>query len=118
MGLFCQPVLGSGHLRVFLHDYGGYSFTAQLGRALAGRGHQVVYSYSLTTQLMQRFSLHSEVENFMVEAISLPKPFARYNYMRRWRDESAHGRKVAQKVRDFRPDVVLSANAQIGRAHV
>ena len=100
-------------MRVFLHDYGGYAFTAQLGRALGGRGHRVDYSYSLTTQLMQRFLLQPELENFTVEAISLPNPFARYNYMRRWRDESAHGRKVAQKVRDFRPDVVLSANAPL-----
>lgn len=85
----------------------------QLERALAGRGHQVDYSYRLTTQLIQCFKRHPELENFTEEAISLPKPFARYNYMRRWRDESAHGRKVAQKVRDFRPDVVLSANAPL-----
>ena len=105
--------MGSGHLRVFVHDYGGYGFTAQLGRVLAGRGHQVYYSYSLTTQLMQRFSPQHELENFTVEGVSLPRPFTRYNYLRRWRDEREHGRRVAQQVRDFHPDVVLSANTPL-----
>jgi len=105
--------LESPHLRIFLHDYGGYAFTAQLGRALAKKGHQVLYSYSLTTQLIQRFNLQPELDNFTIEGVSLPKPFTRYNYLRRWRDERVHGRKVAQQVRDFRPDVVLSANTPL-----
>jgi len=100
-------------LRIFLHDYGGYAFTAQLGRSLAGRGHQVLYSYSLSSQLMQRFKPQHEPDNFSVEGVSLPRPFARYNYLHRWRDEREHGRRVAQQVRDFHPDVVLSANTPL-----
>ncbi len=100
-------------MRVFIHDYGGYAFTAQLGRALAGKGHQVYYLYSLTTQLMQRFSPQPELENFKLEGVQLHRPFARYNYLRRMRDERAHGRSVAQQLRNFRPDVVLSANAPL-----
>lgn len=100
-------------MRVLIHDYGGYAFTAQLGRALAGRGHQVLYSYSLTTQLMQRFTPHPELENFTAEGVNLPGSFARYSYLRRWRDERVHGRKVAQQVREFHPEVVLSANTPL-----
>jgi len=100
-------------LRIFLHDYGGYALTAQLGRALAKKGHQVLYSYSLTTQLIQRFKSQLEIDNFTIEGVSLPRPFTRYNYLRRLRDERAHGRKVAQQVWDFRPDCVLSANTPL-----
>jgi len=100
-------------LRVLVHDYGGYAFTAQLGRALAAKGHQVYYSYSLTTQLMQRFTPPTGMENLTVEGVTLHRPFARYNYMRRWRDERTHGRLVAARVRDFRPEVVLSANTPL-----
>lgn len=100
-------------LRVLLHDYGGYGFTAQLGRALAGRGHHVLYSYSLTTQLMQRFPSQPAQEDLMLEGIRLPRPFARYNYLQRWRDERLHGRLVAEQVRTFRPEVVLSANTPL-----
>ena len=105
--------MGSGHLRVFLHDYGGYAFTAQLGRALAGRGHQVNYTYSLTTQMMQRFSQRPEIDTFTVEGVRLPHSFNRYNYLRRRRDEREHGHRVVQQVRAFHPDVVLSANTPL-----
>ncbi len=100
-------------MRFFLHDYGGYAFTAQLGRALARKGHQVIYSYSLSTQLIQRFKPQPEFDNFTIKGVSLPGPFKRYNYLRRWRDEREHGRRVAQQVRAFRPDVVLSANTPL-----
>ena len=100
-------------MRVLLHDYGGYGFTAQLGRALAGKGHHVLYSYSLTTQLMQRFSSQPAQENLMLEGVRLPRPFARYNYLQRWRDERVHGRLVAEQVRTFKPAVVLSANTPL-----
>ncbi len=100
-------------MRVLLHDYGGYAFTVQLGQALAGRGHQVYYSYSLTTQLMQRFAAPPTLEKFTIEGVKLPTPFSRYNYLQRWRDERAHGRRVAEQVRAFRPDLVLSANTPL-----
>ncbi len=100
-------------MRVFLHDYGGYAFTAQLGRALAGRGHQVFYSYSLTTQLMQRFSPQPVTDDFVVEGIKLSRPFTRYNYIKRRRDEQTHGQAVARQVRAFHPDIVLSANTPL-----
>lgn len=100
-------------MRVLLHDYGGYAFTAQLGRALAGRGHHVLYSYSLTTQLMQRFTPTQELDNFTIEGVQLPGSFARYNYLQRWRDERGHGHRVAEQVRAFHPDVVLSANTPL-----
>ncbi len=47
------------------------------GRRCQVGGHQVDYSYRLTAQLIQRFKRHPELENFTLEAISLPKPFAR-----------------------------------------
>ena len=105
--------MGSGHLRVFLHDYGGYVFTAQLARALALRGHQVLYLFSVTNQLVQRFSPHSELDHLTIVGVSLPGRFLRYNYLQRWKGEHAHGRKVARRVRTFRPDVVLSANSPL-----
>ena len=33
----------SGPMRVVVHDYAAYPFTAQLARSLAGRGHDVLY---------------------------------------------------------------------------
>lgn len=105
--------LGSEALRILLHDYGGYSFTNQLGRTLAGRGHRVLYSYSLTTQLMQRFAARPAHENLEMAGIQLPRAFNRYSYLRRWRDERLHGRLVGEQVRNFQPEVVLAANTPL-----
>ena len=105
--------LGSETLRILLHDYGGYSFTNQLGRTLAGRGHRVLYSYSLTTQLMQRFAPRPAHENLVMAGVQLPRTFNRYSYLRRWRDERLHGRLVGEQVRNFQPEVVLTANTPL-----
>lgn len=63
--------------------------------------------------MMQRFTPQPELENFTVDSVSLHRPFTRYNYLRRWRDEREHGRRVAQQVREFHPDFVLSANTPL-----
>ena len=100
-------------MRVFIHDYGGYAFSAQLAKALADREHQVYYSHSITTQRLQRFSPDSGNKNLTIAGVQLDCPFSRSNYLQRWRVERAHGRSVAQQVRKFRPDVILSANTPL-----
>ncbi|MHA1279673.1 MAG: glycosyltransferase family 4 protein [Candidatus Helarchaeota archaeon] len=99
-------------MKIFLHDYGGYNFTAQLSQTLAERGHTVHYAYSETTQQVKRFG-EKPNENLHVEGITLYRPFEKYNYIQRWRGERAHGRKVADKILDIRPDVVISANTPL-----
>lgn len=100
-------------MRLFLHDYGGYAFTAQLARALAGAGHQVNYAYSITTQSIQRFATLPVTENLTMSGVELERNFARHNFLRRWRGEREHGRLVAARLKAFRPDIVLSANSPL-----
>lgn len=100
-------------MRVFLQDYGGYAFSAQLGGELTRCGYQVYYAYSKTTQLMQRFTDFIKPPNLVVEGISLESTFEKYNYLRRRQAELAHGRKVVERMRQFKPDVVLSANTPL-----
>ena len=100
-------------MRVFLHDYGGYAFSAQLAGELAKRGHQVYYAYSRTTQLMQRFQDRPDTSNLIIEDIRFSERFDKYNYLRRRRAELAHGHTVAGRLLDFKTDVVLSANTPL-----
>ena len=105
-------------MRIFLHDYGGYAFTAQLAAGLANTGHSVFYSYSISTQGMKRFSLQNPVDNLTIEGIRLPQRFDRYRldryrYLHRQQYETMHGKLVGKQIMRFQPDVVLSANAPL-----
>ena len=105
-------------MRIFLHDYGGYSFTAQLAHGLANTGHSVFYSYSISTQAMKRFNSNHHQENLTVEGVQLPQRFDRYRldryrYVHRQQYETLHGKMVGKQITKFQPDVVLSANAPL-----
>ena len=102
--------------RLFLHDYGGYAFTAQLARALAARGYEVLYAYGESTQPMQRGALSRRVgdpPSLRFVGIQLSRPFQKYSLVMRWLQEREYGRVLAKAAAAFSPDVVLSANTPL-----
>jgi putative colanic acid biosynthesis glycosyltransferase WcaI len=100
-------------MRIFLHDYGGYAFTLQLADTLAGRGHEVCYAYSETTQFVQRCDTSQVDARLKVMGIRLSSPFKKYSFVQRRNAEIEHGRLVAHEIQAFRPDVVISANTPL-----
>lgn len=101
-------------MRILLHDYGGYPFTHQLGRMLAARAPGVGYYFSETTQFVQRGSASAEKDNgFHAEGLRLSTPFEKYAYLKRRAAEIEHGSLVAEKIRQGRPRVVVSANTPL-----
>ena len=105
-------------MRLFIHDFGGYPFTVQLAGALAARGHQVFYAYSVTTQMMQRFLHPPDTTGLTITPVKLARPYARYRYLRRRVAEIDHGRQVARMVMHERPAVLISANAPLDSQRV
>jgi len=99
-------------MKILLHDYGGYPFTVQLGRTLSGKDHIINYLYSETTQQVKRFDSQSN-QNLQIIGIDLEHSFEKYNYLQRWQSELSYGRKVAAKILNFEPDVVISANTPL-----
>ncbi len=102
-------------MRVLIHDYGGYAFSLQLARQLARRGFRVHYVYSESTQKVKRgdFSGASVVPGLSVQGVTLAQPFRKYNLLQRRVQESEHGRLLAEEIRSFHPEVVLSANTPL-----
>lgn len=54
-----------------------------------------------------------DVTRFRVNAVHLPREFEKYSPWTRLRDERSYGLKLAERLNDFRPDVVLSANTPL-----
>ena len=54
-----------------------------------------------------------DIDGLRIEAIALSREFARYSPWTRFRQEREYGLKASARVREFRPDVVLSANTPL-----
>lgn len=100
-------------MKIFIHDYGGYAFTRQLADVLASFGNKVIYSYSITTQAVQRAGLQNLNPNLLVKGIELSRSFEKYSYIQRRNCEIEHGQKLAGMIKQTRPDVVVSANTPL-----
>jgi len=100
-------------MRIFLHDYGGYAFSLQLARAWAKAGHSVFYSFSNSTQYVKRAAGGEATQGLTIKRVTLSKPYRKYSFIQRYQSETEHGRIVAGEIRNFHPDLVLSANTPL-----
>jgi glycosyltransferase involved in cell wall biosynthesis len=97
-------------VRVVVHDYFGHAFPAQLSRALAGRGHEVLHLHcsSFVTGKGRLERTEGDPPGLEFGAADLGRPFAKYDVVRRVTHERRTGRELAQRLVEFRPDAVLS----------
>src|SRR5262252_7354512 len=102
-------------MRIVVHDFVGYAFPAQLARALAGRGHDVLFlhcsSFVAGKGLVE--PKEGDPATLAFDSVELPDSFAKYNVRRRLAHERETGRELARRVAAFRADVVLSSNAPL-----
>lgn len=105
--------VGGPRLRVVVHDYAGHTFQVQLSRWLAAQGHAALHLFSADVETPRgRLDRHpDDPPGFAVEGVSTGRPLAKYDLARRWWQETRYGSRLAERVRRFTPDVVLSANA-------
>lgn len=106
-------------MKIMVHDFSGHAFTAQLARALAGRGHEVLYvSFGgFQTPKGETTRRAGDPATFRALELVLPETFDKDNLFRRRRQQVAYGKAISRVVREERPDIVLSANAPLEVAH-
>ncbi len=99
--------------KIAVHDYAGHTFQVQLSRWLAARGHQVLHLYSADVETPRgRLSpAATDPAGFTVESVTTGRRLDKYALVRRWLQERAYARVLAERIEAFAPDVVLSANA-------
>lgn len=98
--------------RIVVADYAGHPFQAQLSRALARRGHAVLHLHFAEFQTPKgRLALsQDDPPGLEIGAVALGKPFAKHHLARRWLQEIEIGKKFAERIIAFDPDVAIAAN--------
>ena len=102
-------------MRVVVHDYVGHPFQAQLARALAARGHDVLHLHcaSFVTGKGRVERVADDPPGLEFGVVTLEGEFAKYDVPRRLAQEVRSGRDLVARLADYRPDVVLSSNAPL-----
>jgi glycosyltransferase involved in cell wall biosynthesis len=99
-------------MRIVVHDYVGHPFQVQLSRELARRGHDVLHLYcgSFVTPRGELVRRLDDPPGFNSQSIALTQTIPKMNFARRLRLEAEYGPKLIAACKQFKPDVVLSAN--------
>ncbi len=99
-------------MRLVVHDYSGHPFQVQLSRALAARGHEVhhIHASFFQTPKGPLERRPDDPPGFHTLALDIGRPFAKYSFVRRVRQEIAYGQLIAAEVARIRPDVLISSN--------
>ena len=102
-------------MRILVNDHAGHALHIQLSRALARMGHEVLHTYTaeLQTPRGALSKRNGDSSNLSIYGISLSKPFDRYGLASRFVQERELGRALEIQARNFRPDVVISANTPL-----
>lgn len=107
-------------MRILISDYSGHPFQVQLSRELARRGHEVchVSSASFQTPKGRLDRGEDDPENFSSVTVRNAKAFNKKGFLSRALQEDESGRRIAEHIAYFRPDVVISSNAPLGTQRV
>jgi glycosyltransferase involved in cell wall biosynthesis len=98
-------------MKIFVHDFAGHPFQIQLSSELARRGHSVVHAYFADIPGPKgKFGSAVDLPNLRVEPIHVKRQFAAYSYFQRMITHREYAGILAEKIREFEPDVVLSGN--------
>lgn len=102
-------------MHILISDYSGHPFQVQLSRELARRGHRVTHLHFAGVQTPKgNLTVQpGDPDGFVVEAITLDRPFAKATFVARWLQENEVGRRIAARIAQLRPDVVISSNAPL-----
>lgn len=101
-------------MRIVVHDYAGHAFPISLSRALAARGHEVVHAFASSLQTPRGELSTKTGDSPTLEFREIPMdpdyPRYKYSFRRRRSMEIRYGKKVAEFIRAWKPDAVLSGN--------
>jgi glycosyltransferase involved in cell wall biosynthesis len=102
-------------MRILIHDYSGHPFQVQLSRELANRGYEVlhVYSKSFLTPRGRLNKAMDDPDKFQIKGIGLSEPFAKYSFIKRYRQEIEYAKLLNKEIELYKPDVIIASNTPI-----
>jgi len=99
-------------VRFLVHDYSGHPFQAQLSRALALRGHEVLHS-TCTAYVSGKGDLDAHDTPGLRFSTIGSGPVKKHDFVQRTFQELGYGVQLARQILRERPDVALVSNAPI-----
>jgi colanic acid biosynthesis glycosyl transferase WcaI len=106
-------------VRVIVHDFGAYAFPVQLSRELARRGHDVLHLFSDFVPRKGRLWIEEQDPSTLkIQPISIGEERQKYSYIKRWKQERAYGRAVADEAQRFRADIIFSCNTPLDTSDI
>ena len=99
-------------MRILVNDFAGHPFQMQLSRELARSGHTVLHTYfsANNTPRGPAEPQPEDPESFSIAALDIAREFKKHSIVSRRLADAAYGKAASQRLSDFRPDIVLSAN--------
>ncbi|MES1202950.1 MAG: glycosyltransferase family 4 protein [Pseudomonadota bacterium] len=99
-------------LKVFLHDYAGHPFQAELSRALAARGHVVTHAF-FAGDPGPKGDLKAkpgDAASLSFAPIDIGVPYTKGDFIRRRFLDLRYGKAAAAAIEREKPDIVFSGN--------
>ena len=99
-------------VKIFLHDYAGHPFQAELSRELARRGHHVTHAYFAadTGPKGALARTRDDPATLSFAAIDIGEPYSKDSFVKRRFQDLAYGAAAAAAIEAARPDIVISGN--------
>jgi colanic acid biosynthesis glycosyl transferase WcaI len=98
-------------MKIMVHDYCGHPGQIQLSRQLASRGHDVIHIYYADNHGPKgAFARPGDPASLRVIGIRLERIVAQTALVARLFNDLTYGRRVAEFVRQMKPDVIISGN--------
>ena len=108
------PALTAPPMKIIMHEMATYGQNQQLAKALASRGHDIIYAYCPSFLTPSRSSTHfSPAEGVTAVRVELGAEFTKRNFLKRFLQERAYGTKMAAMMASLRPDLIISGNTPI-----
>lgn len=102
-------------MRILVHDHAGHPFQAALARELASRGHVVCHVHCGTFESAKGAvgARPGDAPTLSFRTICHSRPFEKYRWRARLRQEVEYGRRAGRWIGAWRPDVVLTCNTPL-----
>jgi glycosyltransferase involved in cell wall biosynthesis len=106
-------------MKILLHDYAGHPFEAQLSRALARRGHEVLHAFAggLQTPRGSLARREGDPDGLGFETVDVGEAIEKYSFLKRRRQERKYGRLITAVLKREQPQVLISANTPTEAQH-
>jgi glycosyltransferase involved in cell wall biosynthesis len=101
-------------MKILVNDFAGHPFPMQLSRELARAGHTVLHTYFAANNTPKGpGALPDDPPGLALAALTIGRAFKKHAVISRRLTDAAYGKAVSERLRAFRPDVVLSANTPL-----